>query len=66
MKVTKRSRDYFKEAMRREDYYRNSMIEFGVENLLVEVLGGDALGGCWGRIALYSIHHNLSRFRISA
>lgn len=36
MKVTKRSRDYFKEAMRREDYYRNSMIEFGVENLLVE------------------------------
>ena len=26
MKVTKRSRDYFKEAMRREDYYRNTMM----------------------------------------
>ena len=36
MEVTKRSRDYFKEAMRREDYYRNTMIEIGVESLLVE------------------------------
>ena len=36
MEVTKRSRDYFKEAMRREDYYRNTMIENGVESLLIE------------------------------
>ena len=36
MEVTKRSRDYFKEAMRREDYYRNTMIEIGVESLLIE------------------------------
>ena len=26
MEVTKRSRDYFKEAMRREDYYRNTIL----------------------------------------
>lgn len=36
MEVTKRSRDYYKEAILREDYYRNSMMEIGVENLLVE------------------------------
>ena len=36
MEVTKRSRDFFKEAMRREDYYRNTMIELGIENLLFE------------------------------
>ena len=31
MEVTKRSRDYFNEAMRREDYYRNSMLLMGVD-----------------------------------
>ena len=36
MNVTKRSRDFFKEAMSREDYYRNTMIELGIENLLFE------------------------------
>ena len=36
MEVTKRSRDYFKEAMGREDYYRNTMIELGVYVLLRE------------------------------
>ena len=36
MEVTKRSRDYFKEAMGREDYYRNTMIELGVYALLRE------------------------------
>lgn len=36
MEVMKRSRDYFKEAMLREDYYRNTMIEIGVESLLIE------------------------------
>lgn len=36
MGVTKRSRDFFKEAMRREDYYRNTMIELGIENLFFE------------------------------
>lgn len=36
MEVTKRSRDYFKEAMRREDYYRNTMIPIGVSTLLSE------------------------------
>ena len=34
MEVTKRSRYYFKEAMRREDYYRNSMLLMGVDELL--------------------------------
>jgi hypothetical protein len=36
MEVTKRSRDYYKEAMEREDYYRNTMIELGVYVLLKE------------------------------
>jgi len=36
MKVTKRSRDYFKEAMRREDYYRNTMLLSGTAALLAE------------------------------
>ena len=36
MEVTKRSRDYFKEAMGREDYYRNNMIEIGAKILLSE------------------------------
>ena len=34
MEVTKQSRDYFKEAMRREEYYRNSMLLMGVDELL--------------------------------
>lgn len=34
MEVTKRSRDYYKEAMRREDYYSGSMVEIGVTELL--------------------------------
>ena len=36
MEVTKRSRDYFKEAMRREDYYRNTMMLSGTAALLAE------------------------------
>ena len=36
MKVTKRSRNFFKEAMRREDYYRNSMMLSGVCRMLTE------------------------------
>lgn len=36
MEVTKRSRDYFKEAMRREDYYRNTMQLSGAAVLLAE------------------------------
>ena len=36
MEVTKHSRDFFKEAMRREDFYRNTMMELGIENLLFE------------------------------
>ena len=36
MEVTKRSRDYYKETMEREDYYRNTMIELGVYILLKE------------------------------
>ena len=35
MEVTKRARDYYKEAMLREDYYRNSMMEIGVTALLL-------------------------------
>ena len=36
MEVTKRSRDYFKEAMLREDYYRNTMMLSGTGVLLAE------------------------------
>ncbi|MCR5043306.1 MAG: hypothetical protein K6A93_04105 [Bacteroidaceae bacterium] len=36
MEVTKRSKHYFKEAMARENFYRNSFIEIGIENLLNE------------------------------
>ncbi len=36
MEVTKRSRDYFKEAMRHEDYYRNTMMLSGAGVLLAE------------------------------
>lgn len=47
MEVTKRSRDYFKEAMQREDYYSNSMMEIGVATLLREgYLTSDDLSEC--------------------
>jgi hypothetical protein len=47
MEVTKRSRDYFKESMQREDYYRNSMMEIGVATLLREgYLTPDDLSDC--------------------
>ena len=47
MEVTKRSRDYFKEAMRREEYYRNTMMEIGVATLLREgYLTPDDLSEC--------------------
>ena len=47
MEVTKRSRDYFKEAMQREDYYRNAMMEIGVVILLREgYLTPDDLSEC--------------------
>ena len=36
MKVTKRSKDYFKEAMSREEYYRKSMMPIGIGQLLFE------------------------------
>ena len=36
MEITRRSRDFYKEAMNRENYYRNTMIELGIENLLSE------------------------------
>ena len=36
MEVTKRSRDYFKEAKRREDYYCNTMMLSGTGVLLAE------------------------------
>ena len=36
MEVTKRSRDYFKEAMRREDFYNNTMLLSGAGALLSE------------------------------
>jgi len=36
MEVTKRSRDYFKEAMKREGYYRNTMMLSGAGVLLAE------------------------------
>ena len=36
MEVTKRSRDYFKEAMKREDYYRNTMMLSGAGVLLAD------------------------------
>ena len=36
MEVAKRSRDYYKEAMEREDYYRNTMMLSGAGVLLPE------------------------------
>ena len=34
MTVTDKSRKFYKEAMRMEDYYRNSMLTIGLANLL--------------------------------
>lgn len=34
MNITQRSRDFHKEAMRREDYYRTSQLVIGAANLL--------------------------------
>lgn len=36
MEITRKSRDFYKEAMWREDCYRNSMLESGVSGLLKE------------------------------
>ncbi|MBR5638257.1 MAG: hypothetical protein IKW83_00695 [Muribaculaceae bacterium] len=36
MEITLRSKKFYKEAMRREDYYRTSMLLIGAANLLVE------------------------------
>lgn len=36
MEITKASRNFFKETMRREDCYRNSMLTIGVANLFRE------------------------------
>lgn len=33
MKITDKARDFFKEAMRMEDYYRNSRLPFGLMSL---------------------------------
>ena len=47
MEVTKRSHDYFKEAMRREDYYRNTMMLSGAGELLAEgYLSLDDIADC--------------------
>ena len=36
MEITKRSRDFYKEAMQRENYYSNSMMLSGASVLLAE------------------------------
>ena len=36
MEIAKRSRDFYKEAMQREDYYNNSMMLSGARVLLAE------------------------------
>lgn len=36
MEIAKRSRDFYKEAMQREDYYNNSMMLSGASVLLAE------------------------------
>ena len=54
MEVTKRSRDFFKEAMSREDYYRNTMIELSIENLLFEgYLSESVFAGCREELRTY-------------
>ena len=67
MEVTKRSRDFFKEAMRREDYYRNTMIELGIENLLFEGYLTDAdFVGCREELRTYILerHQQLKNMRV--
>ena len=69
MEVTKRSRDFFKEAMRREDYYRNSMIELGIENLLFEGYLSEAdLVGCREELRTYILerHQQLKKMHVEA
>lgn len=34
MEITKRARDFYKEAMRMEEFYRNSQVEFAIVILL--------------------------------
>ena len=47
MEVTKRSRDYYKEAVRREDYYRNTMLLSGAGELLAKgYITMDDIGVC--------------------
>lgn len=47
MEVTKRSRDYYKEAVRREDYYRNTMLLSGAGELLANgYITMDDIGVC--------------------
>ena len=36
MEITLRSRNFYKEAMRREDYYRTSQLITGASNLLID------------------------------
>lgn len=36
MEITKASREFYKEAMAREDFYRNSMLSTGMSNLLAD------------------------------
>jgi len=67
LEVTKRSRDFFKEAMRREDYYRNTMIELGIENLLFEGYLTDAdFVGCREELRTYILerHQQLKNMRV--
>lgn len=67
MKVTKRSRDFFKEAMRREDYYRNTMIELGIENLLFEGYLSEAdFAGCREELRTYILerHQQFKNMRV--
>lgn len=62
MEVTKRSRDYYKEAMEREDYYRNSIIEIGVENLLIEgYLTGQDFAECREELLTYILERHQHR-----
>lgn len=47
MEVTKRSREYYKEAVRREDYYRNTMLLSGAGELLTNgYITMDDIGDC--------------------
>ena len=47
MEVTKRSRDYYKEAVRCEDYYRNTMLLSGAGELLANgYITMDDIGVC--------------------